>query len=364
MRIFITNARDWYARYERPISSVSLIGGFVFDALTLKRVDFFWENLWVVAHLLIVALCIILINRQEEGDMDYKDPARAHFWYINILQFFFGGLLSTYLVFYFRSATLSAAWPFLLLLGLAFWANESLKKYYARLTFQISLFFLSLLAFAVYIVPVLLHQIGPDVFMVSGLASMLALWLFLRGLGFSTGKRLITSRVSLIVSILGIFFATNLLYFFNLIPPIPLSLKEAGIYHSLVASGPGNYTMQYEDGGWRDYFKLHPTFHTVFGETAYAYSSIFSPAQFETNIIHEWERYNATTNQWTTVSRVKLSALGGNEGGYRTYSILQNIAPGDWRVNVETENGQVIGRMRFEVVAVGAKPTLKTLIKD
>ena len=36
---FINWTRSWYGRFERPISSLSLIAGFVFDALTLKRVD-------------------------------------------------------------------------------------------------------------------------------------------------------------------------------------------------------------------------------------------------------------------------------------------------------------------------------------
>jgi len=107
MKLVITRARDWYARFERPISSASLIGGFVFDAVTLKRIEFFLENIWVVAHLAIVAVCIILINREESEHVDPRDAGKAHFWYINILQFFFGGLLSTYLVFYFRSATLA-----------------------------------------------------------------------------------------------------------------------------------------------------------------------------------------------------------------------------------------------------------------
>jgi hypothetical protein len=40
--------RNWYGRYERPISSLSLVGGFIFGAVTLKRVDLFWENIWVV----------------------------------------------------------------------------------------------------------------------------------------------------------------------------------------------------------------------------------------------------------------------------------------------------------------------------
>ena len=47
---------------------------------------------------------------------------------MNLLQLFFGGLLSTLLVFYFRSGSLSASWPFLLVLGVAFAANESLRE--------------------------------------------------------------------------------------------------------------------------------------------------------------------------------------------------------------------------------------------
>ncbi len=58
----LSKIRSWYGKYERPISSLSLIGGFVFDALTLKRVDLFWENFWVIGHLVIVGTCIVLIN--------------------------------------------------------------------------------------------------------------------------------------------------------------------------------------------------------------------------------------------------------------------------------------------------------------
>ncbi len=61
MRPFYT-IKVWYLRYERLISSLSLIGGFIFDAVTLKRVDLFFENVWVAAHLVIAALGIILIN--------------------------------------------------------------------------------------------------------------------------------------------------------------------------------------------------------------------------------------------------------------------------------------------------------------
>lgn len=165
---FIDPIRNFYGRFERPISSLSLIFGFVFDALTLKRVDTIWENIWIVAHLVIVGVFITLIHLQMNEKGGEANPKKAHFWYVNILQFFFGGILSTYLVFYFRSTDILTTWPFIFVLVLAFLANESLKRHYIRLSFQISLFFLSIYSFAIFLVPVLTHQIGARIFLISG----------------------------------------------------------------------------------------------------------------------------------------------------------------------------------------------------
>jgi len=48
----------------------------------------FWENFWVLGHLLIVGFFIALIHLQENEMGGEKNPSRAHFWYVNILQFF------------------------------------------------------------------------------------------------------------------------------------------------------------------------------------------------------------------------------------------------------------------------------------
>ena len=91
------------------------------------------------------------------------------------MQFFFGGILSVYLVFYFRSGTIATSWPFLLILALAFIANESLKRHYARLSFQIALLFLAFYSFAIYLMPILLHEISARVFLISGAVSLTAI---------------------------------------------------------------------------------------------------------------------------------------------------------------------------------------------
>lgn len=360
---FRAHAKSAYARLERPISSISLLGGFAFDAVTLKRVDTFWENFWIVAHLAVVAVCILLLNRKAEAAVEPKDPARAQFWFINILQFFFGGLLSTFLVFYFRGGSLRASWPFFLLLGAAFAANENLKAHYARLAFQVSFFFLSLLCFSIYILPVLLHRIGAFIFLLSGALSLALLFLFLRLLVSVTGLDLEMERRTLVTCIVAIFLTINVLYFLNLIPPLPLSLQDASVCHAITRDADGHYAMQTEGPGLLRFFRLVDSFHTTSAAPVYAYSAIFSPTSLNTKIVHEWQFYEPKRG-WTTLSRVELAVRGGRGGGYRTYSVKTGIMAGAWRVNVETPSGALLGRLRFNVFLQATEPPLITQVKN
>ncbi|HKT10277.1 MAG TPA: DUF2914 domain-containing protein [Terriglobia bacterium] len=368
-------ARSMYGRIERPISSLSLIGGFVFDTFTLTRVDIPWDNIWVACHLAVVTVCVIWINllkdaRDEHGVRPEADPHRLYFWLVNLIQFAFGGLLSVFLVFYFRSGTIWTSWPFLLMLALAFIANESLKRRYARLSFQIALLFLALYAFAIYMMPMLLHQINSRVFLTSGIASVAAIGVVLLILAvFSRRNFHGRSGWATLASIAGILVIVNGLYFLNLIPPLPLSLKEADIYHSLTVKGPGNYTAagerQITDGfasmGFiRRFFSLRQTVHIKPGDSLIFYSAVFCPTRLSTKIVHEWQHYDQSSGEWTTRAVVPLSVVGGRGEGYRTFSHLSSINAGLWRVDVETPGGLAIGRFNFRVVEQASEPTLQT----
>ena len=361
----IERVRAWYGRFERPISSISLVGGFVFDAVTLTRVDKFWENFWVLMHLLIVAICIVLINREENEGVDAvdaaADPAKLHFWLVNIMQFFFGGLLSTFIVFYVRGSVIAVAWPFFAILIAAFVANESLKRHYARIDFKISFFFLSLFLFAIFVVPVLVHSIGPLVFLMSGGLALLVLLLFIGILRWCTKEGFKRGRAALYSSVIAIYVVVNVLYFLDIIPPLPLSIQDSGIYHSVAHRPTGGYTVTAEDTDLRDtllqYLDIYPTYHTVAGFPAFAYSAVFSPGNFSMTIIHEWQKYDTTTKKWVTVSKIPLSVIGGRDQGFITYS-EESVTTGKWRVNITTENGQVIGRMAFNVVVQPTAPDL------
>jgi len=356
--------KNFYNKYERHISSLSLVVGFVFDAVTLKRVDLLWENVWIGGRLVIVAFCIILLNfydvrrRRKENLTENELEIRGtiHFLLIILIQFSFGGLFSAFMIFYFRSATLATSWPFLLLLALVFIFNELFKKHYIRLTFQISVFFIALFSFAIYSVPVVLHQIGDWVFILSGVISLLILGIFVFVIKITTQEKFRQSKKLLIVSITLIFATINTLYFTNLIPPIPLSLKESGVFHSLTRNSSGDYDVLTESRTFvekiSDYFDLYETYHNVDSQTVYAYSAIFSPTNLNISVVHEWQYYNVAKKLWITTNTITLPIVGGRDGGFRTYSTRTSLTEGRWRVNILTLRKQIIGRIKFDVVNV------------
>ncbi len=358
----IERMKTWYEKYERPISSFALVGGFIFDALTIGRIDRVWDNLWVLGHIVIVSVFIVLAHSKGIEEQDTADSVRKHFWYVNILQFFFGGMLSVFLIIYFRSSDLSVSWPFILILVVAFWANESLKQHFVRLTFRISFFFLALMSCSIFLVPVLIHKIGGGVFILSGIISLVLIFLFLYVLAYFNKGRYLKSQKMIFLSIACIFITMNVLYFTNLIPPIPLSLKDAGIYHMIRKESNNSYTVAYEDHGWASLFQLYDDVYISSGESLYAYSAVFSPTNLNLEIVHRWQHYDEATKKWVEAGRVVLPLRGGRSEGFRTYSLKRNVSVGKWKVRVETVGGQSLGTMRFNVVETFAPPVLATKI--
>jgi hypothetical protein len=78
----------------------------------------------------------------------------------------------------------------------------------------------------------------------------------------------------------------------------------------------------------------------------YAYTAINAPRGLDERIYHVW-RHNGKE-----VDRIALDIHGGRKEGYRAWTRKQNFpqdAVGDWQVRVLTEDGQMIGVLRFEI---------------
>ena len=94
--------------------------------------------------------------------------------------------------------------------------------------------------------------------------------------------------------------------------------------------------------------------------SVYAFASVFAPTDLETTILHDWEFYDEQEGEWTSTGKVVYQITGGRDGGFRGFSFKDNVQPGHWRVNVETQRGQLLGRKTFEIHEIEKQPELVT----
>jgi hypothetical protein len=84
------------------------------------------------------------------------------------------------------------------------------------------------------------------------------------------------------------------------------------------------------------------------GRGLVAYTAVYAPSGLRQPILHVWR------HDGRPVDRVRLSpVLGGRREGFRTYSRKSEFPSdpaGRWSVDVMTSSGQLIGRLRFQVV--------------
>ena len=353
---------QWYMRY---ISPLALIAGFFADNLVLlRRVDVWTSNALLFSYLTLAALCIILLNLITTGRIRTAWVLKVTPLIPVVTQFAFGGLFSGYLSLYSRSASFPLSWIFVVIVAALLLGNERFVRQYMKFSFQIAMFFAVLFSFLIFFLPVVFQQIGPWMFVGSGIASLATVALFLRFIGFIMPELLQRERTRIARIIAVIFIVFNILFFSNAIPPLPLALKAAGVYHSVERTQDGVFHLGAESEPWYYRYVPHTTvFHHTPSGLAYAYSAVFAPSGVSTVVLHEWQRYDEPTGEWLTRATVRYPIIGGRDGGYRGDSFIKDISEGKWRVNVITQYGQLIGRISFTVVDVEA-PVPQTDIQN
>ena len=362
-RITQWGARGWefFERYERHAGVASFIFGFIFDNLTLTRVDLWFDNMVFVVHLTVVAGAMFLLHLARSGRTRTIVPKEYALYLPIAMQFSFGNLFSGFFVFYSRSGSLITSWPFLAFLVFLLLGNELFRKYYARFAFHISILFITFFSYLIFLLPVLLHRMGPGIFIASGVGSMVLIGLFLIAVTRISPSNVRRRLVPAAVSIVCIYVTFHVLYFTNIIPPIPLSLKEIGVYHSVKWSPEGIYRFTYETAP-RFFFFSAPSkvFHRTADAPVYIYSAVFAPTDLRTKIFHRWSYYDERKKEWTSTDTLSFSIVGGRDGGWRGFTLKENIMPGEWRVDVVTDRDQLLGRIAFTVVASDLLPQLES----
>lgn len=350
--------------YERFVSPAALLVGFILDNLFfLRRVDLWTANALLFGYLALAALGIVLFNLIETGRVRGALALRVAPFLPVATQFAFGGLFSAYVSLYSRSAALSVSWIFVLILAVLTLGNERFRARYMRFGFQVGMYYVVLLSFLIFYLPIVFKQIGTALFLLACAVSVAGIALFLKVLAFlmpALVKRELTGVARSIALILVMF---NILYFSNAIPPLPLALKEAGVYHGVAREGDA-YILSAEPLVWyQRYLRYNTVFHRIAGEPVYVFTSVFAPTDLTTEIVHEWQRYDAALDEWVTESTLAFPIRGGRDGGYRGYTQKSGLSEGSWRVNVETGSGKLIGRVSFRIENVERAPELEEKIR-
>jgi hypothetical protein len=349
----------YYERNERRIAVWSFVGGFVFDILTLDRIDS-WITIAQQAAYLVVITAALLQMFFEEGAPERDLAAmpawkRAYFQYRTaIVHFLLGSLLSLYTLFFFKSSSLFVSFGFLAVLAVLLVINESERFKKQGLAFKFALLSLCGLSFTAALVPIAVGSIGLLVFLLSMLVGCIPMALLYRRILIHATGRVAQARRQVMIPFGIVLCAFLALYVVRVIPPVPLSIPFIGVYHGVERQGD-RFVLSHERPFWRFWDNGDQQFAAQPGDRVYVFFRIFSPTRFADQVLMRWYWKDAA-GRWQLHDSIPINIVGGRAQGFRGYGMKSNYQPGRWKLQVETTDEREIGRVYFEVEAAPQAP--------
>lgn len=328
---------------KKSLEGIPMAAGFLLDVFTLGRIDQLWSLCLQAIYLSLIFIFLWLERIPEER------RKVQFFWkyYDFLLQFCYGGLLSGYSIFYFKSASSLLVVLFAVILFLLMVVNESKTFHALRFPIRHVLASLCLTSFMVYLIPIVFHWMNLFSFLISVSASYFGyMWFVDKTHKELTWKDEPKKQRAWWGGMVPITFAV--LYFFKLIPPVPLSCSELGVYHAVKRTGD-TYELSYTRPAWRFWESGDQTFLYRDGDRVNIFTSVFAPSNLKHKIQIRWEKKDAY-GSWQTTDVIPIAINGGRDQGYRGVANKQNTQPGKWRVRIETEDGRELRRLKFEIV--------------
>jgi hypothetical protein len=322
--------------------------GFLFDAITLDRIDAWLDLLTQFGYIAALTVVLLLQKRAEQGY--FKPQGRwAVAWEFNadLLHFLFGGLLSAYVIFYTKSGVNARTFLFFAVVAGLLVYNELPKARRWGLALRLAVYAFCVGSFLIYFVPVVLGKMSDGVFVLS--LALTALWTAGLGMILERGTpkkeqqlRRLLAPAAVLLAVLGAF------YFLRWVPPVPLSMKFAGIYHNVKREG-NEFSLTYERRGWWDFMRHQDRpFYSRPGDRLYCFVRIFAPTRFSHAVRLHWLKKQGES--WESRDRIPLRIRGGRSEGWRGFGYKEHYEPGEWQVRVESADGRVLGQIEFRVI--------------
>jgi hypothetical protein len=345
----ITTFRTKYKKYE---GLTFFIIGFLFDVFTLRRIDDWLKLGFQVAFVFLLALFLLRDYRWKQKPWEPFGGFRKIWKYeVEIVHFLFGSLLSAFVIFYFKSSSLSHSLFFLSFLAILMVMNESTRFREQGLTLRICLWNFCLSSFLIYFLPLIFGYLSTGLFILAIFLSSIIFSLFIFALYKLTldketyKKTLLWKHVLPSVGV-TVFLLTT--YFLKIIPPVPLSMTFGGIYHNIEKEN-GNFKLYSLKPWYRFWSHGDYDFLARDGEKIFCFVRVFAPAKFSDKVYVRWSTLDSRSHSYETQDRIIMPLSGGREEGFRGSTFKANYHPGLWRVSIETEDERVIGTIDFKV---------------
>ncbi|MFT5141626.1 MAG: hypothetical protein ACI80V_001044 [Rhodothermales bacterium] len=343
-------ALSLHEAHPRRAAAAFFMAGVGWDAATIFRIDSVLDNVIISAYLMALTGLYAAATLHEAGRLTQPTLVRFVRWFGMASQFLMGALFSMFVFFYSQSASWSETSIFLIVLVGFLIANEVLhdRMFSARL--RMALLFFVLASYLVYFVPILMGAMSHLAFLSGLLAAASIVGLVTFGLWskgvFRQPGQLAWTGVT--VAILLVFLEAA--YLLNWIPPVPMAVREAGVYHQIRKTGD-EYKLRYAAPPWYlPFARDESPFLYSPGDTVAVYTAVFAPTRIRTGIVHVWENRADNAAEWQETDRIAYVVSGGRGNGYRGYTQKRKVFPGQWRVRVETDNGRLLTRVAFDVI--------------
>lgn len=354
--------RGFIHRHETKLEVAFFIIGFILDVLLIDVPDSLFGIAQQVGYIVVIALLIhyellFRLRKWRPGKW-----LRKVWSYRNLaLHFCLGSLLNLYSIFYIKSASLLSSVVFLALMIAFILGNELPIVKRAKVSAKIGLYAICLFSFFSILFPILFGFVGWMPFIASVAATLLVFWIQLNLLSKKILDRALIAR-SLVAPVVSVMAAFVVFYTLGWIPPVPLSVKEQGVYH-LIEKKDGGFQLSFEKSWWRFWQTSDVDFRAEIGDKIYFYAQIYSPTRISDRVVIHWLQKD-TKGKWQTSDRIPMMIQGGREAGFRGYAFKSNYAPGEWQIRVETDGGIEISRLYFDVIQVESTgPRVYTIIE-
>ena len=332
---------DYYRRNEVLVSAIVFVGGFLFDLLTLGRIDDLLNLIQQAVYLIILGTLLLLEIKVTLGTLTISERAKKFWNYQDlVVHFLFGSLLSVYVIFYFSSASAITGTLFIVLLTGFMFANEFPQFQRLGLPIRVILFSICLLSYFAFFYPILMGHVGVIPFWLGFLSSAITFGLIYRA-NFKHDTEILKKHVLIPAVSVHLFFLFG--YYLSLIPPVPVAVKKIGVYYGDVIKKDGHYYGHYIGRWYKFWQKGSQDFQARPGDKITVLLSVFSPGRFEDKVFLKWYFEGDLQDS------IPLSILGGRDEGFRGFGTKSVYRPGSWKVLVETSDGREVGRISFTV---------------